>query len=197
MTRDYAKPRIRPVPRGALPDDVRVALQGWLRPDAVDVPAPLDTLARHPDLARAFLTFSRHLLFESTLPPRTRELVVLRTAVICGSAFERAQHEIIARREGLDDSAIARIAEGSDALGWSPEDALLLRATDELLSRWTLCHSTWTGLHSAYDDRQLMDLVFTVGAYALLAMALNAFGVEPDPAAASPAEGWGQDAAGD
>ncbi len=197
MTRDYAEPRIRPVPRGTLPDDVRAALQGWLRPDAADVPAPLDTLARHPDLARAYLGFSRHLLFDSTLPPRTRELLVLRTAAICGSAFERVQHEIIARREGLDDSAIARIAEGPDALGWSPEDALLLRATDELLSRWTLCNSTWAGLRSAYDDRQLMDLVFTVGSYALLAMALNAFGVEPDLAQGSPAEAWGQDPGGD
>lgn len=191
------EPRIRPLPRGTLPDDVRAALQGWLRPDAVDVPAPLDTLARHPELARSFLAFSRHLLFASTLPPRERELVVLRTAVICGSAFERVQHEIIARREGLDDGAIARIAEGLDTGGWSLEDALLLRATDELLSRWTLSSSTWEKLSTRYDDRQIMDLVFTVGGYAVLAMALNAFGVEPDPAERSPAEGWKSNPDGD
>ena len=43
--------RIEPLPPGTLPDDVRVALEGWLRPGATEVIKPLDTLARHPDLA--------------------------------------------------------------------------------------------------------------------------------------------------
>jgi AhpD family alkylhydroperoxidase len=187
-----AEPRIPPLPRGTLSDDVRAALQGWLRPDATEVPTPLDTLARHPDLARSFLTFNRHLLFKSTLPPRTRELLVLRTAVICGCAFEREQHEIIARREGVDDEAIVRTTEGPDAPGWSPDDAALVRAVDELLSKWTVTESTWDQLAAVFDDRQLMDVVFTVGAYALLAMSFNAFGVLPDPLTRPPAERWGE-----
>jgi len=40
----------------------------------------LGLFARHPDLARAFLTFNAHLLGTSTLPPRTRELAILRIA---------------------------------------------------------------------------------------------------------------------
>ena len=71
-----AEPRIRPLPRGSVPDEVRAALEGWLRPDAAEVPVPLDTLARHPDLARAYLAFNRHVLVASTLPPRTRELLL-------------------------------------------------------------------------------------------------------------------------
>lgn len=171
--------RIEPLPPGTLPDDVRTALRGWLPPDATAVPPPLDTLARHPDLARPFLGFNRHL-FESTLPPRTRELLILRTAALCESAFERVQHEMIARREGLDDEAIARTAEGPDAAGWSAEDAALVRATDELLSNWNISDPTWAALAERLDERQLMDLVFTVGSYAMLAMALNSFGVRPE-----------------
>jgi len=178
------EPRIRPLPRGSVPDEVRAALAGWLRPDAAEVPVPLDTLARHPDLARAYLAFNRHVLFASTLPPRTRELLVLRTAAICECAFEREQHEIIARREGLSKSAIARVAQGADAPGWSPEEIALIRATDELLSDFRVSDSTWEALARTHDDRQLMDLVFTVGAYALLAMAFESFGLRPaDPAA--------------
>jgi len=171
--------RIEPVAPGALTDDVRAALKGWLRPDATEVPAPLDTLARHPELARSFLGFNRHLLFESTLPPRARELLILRTAAICGSAFERVQHEVIARREGIDDATIARTVDGPDAPGWSPDDGALIRATDELLTTYAISDTTWEQLARALDDRQLMDLVFTVGSYALLAMALNTFGVVP------------------
>jgi 4-carboxymuconolactone decarboxylase len=80
------EPRIPPLPRGTLPDDVRVALQGWLRPDATEVPVPLD-----------------------------------------------------------------------------------------------ISESTWEELAAGLDERQLMDLVFTVGAYALSAMAFNAFGLRSDP----------------
>ena len=173
--------RIEPLPPGTLPDDVRVALEGWLRPDATEVIKPLDTFARHPDLARPFLAFNRHL-FQSTLPPRTRELLILRTAAICGNSFERDQHELIGRREGLDDDEIARTVDGPDAAGWSAADAALVRAVDELLSGWTISDATWGALSETHDDRQLMDLVFTVGSYALLAMAFNAFGVSSDPA---------------
>jgi alkylhydroperoxidase family enzyme len=172
--------RIEPLPPGALPDDVRVALEGWIRPDSSEVPKPLDTFARHPDLARAFLGFNRHL-FQSTLPPRTREILILRTAAICGNSFERDQHEIIGRREGIDDDTIARTFEGPDAAGWSADDAPLVRAVDELLFSWTISDATWAALARSLDDRQLMDLAFTVGSYALLAMALNAFGVRSDP----------------
>jgi alkylhydroperoxidase family enzyme len=173
-------PRVEPLPRGTLPDDVRTALKGWLRPDATEVPKPLDTLARHPDLARSFLGFNRHLLFESTLPPRTRELLILRTAAICDGEFERVQHEVIARREGIDDKTIARTVEGPDADGWSTDDVALMRATDELLSTWTVSDPTWDALAQFLDERQLMDLVFTVGSYALFAMACSAFGIRPD-----------------
>jgi AhpD family alkylhydroperoxidase len=173
-------PRIPPIPPGTVPDDVRVALKGWLKADAQEVIKPLDTLARHPDLAKGFLAFNRHLLYESTLPPRTRELLILRTAAICGNTFERVAHERMARREGIDDETIARTALGPDAAGWTNEDAALMRATDELLSDWKVSDTTWQQLAAALDEHQLMDAVFTVGAYALLAMGFNSFGVAPD-----------------
>jgi len=39
---------------------------------------------------------------------------------------------------------------------------------------------TWGLLAGGLDEQQLMDLVFTVGTYDLLAMALRTFGVELD-----------------
>ena len=40
--------------------------------------------------------------------------------------------------------------------------------------------ATWQTLATEFDDQQLMDLVFTVGAYEMLAMAFRSFGVELD-----------------
>ena len=39
---------------------------------------------------------------------------------------------------------------------------------------------TWAALNKHFDKKQIMDLVFTVGQYNLVSMALNTFGVQLD-----------------
>jgi len=39
---------------------------------------------------------------------------------------------------------------------------------------------TWAALSAKYDDQQMLDVVFTVGQYTLVSMALNTFGVQLD-----------------
>ena len=172
--------RIDPITPGPLSDDVRTALTGWMRPGTDEVSPPLSTLARHPELAQSFLGFNRHLLFASTLTPRVRELAILRTSAVCDCPFERVQHVMLARREGIDDGTIARTLDGSEADGWSAEDLVVVRATEELLASWTLGDDTWAALAELLDERQLMDFVFTVGSYAMFAMACNSFGILPE-----------------
>ena len=151
--------------------------------DAISVLAPgrkmppsnvLGLLGQHPALARAFLTFNKHLLFESTLPAKTRELAILRVAWRRRCRYEWAQHVLIAKRAGITDEEIAR------ARAETP-DTTLARAVDELDTDSRLSDQTYAELSFELDDRQLMDLVFTVGAYGLLGMAFNTFEVELDP----------------
>jgi hypothetical protein len=86
----------------------------------------------------------------------------------------------IARGAGFSDADIERIAEGPHAAGWSAIDAAMLRAVDELVADAEITDATWQELAGELDRHQLMDLVFTVGAYDLLAMAFKSFGVELD-----------------
>jgi hypothetical protein len=53
-------------------------------------------------------------------------------------------------------------------------------AVDELVRDAKVADDTWQVLAGDLDQQQLMDLVFTVGAYDVLAMALRSFGVELD-----------------
>jgi len=55
-----------------------------------------------------------------------------------------------------------------------------VRAVDELIGDATITDATWQALARELDEQQLMDLVFTVGAYDVLAMAFRSFGVELD-----------------
>jgi alkylhydroperoxidase family enzyme len=140
----------------------------------------LGTLARHPSLMHAFHTFNGHILSSSTLTPRQRELLILRVAALREAEYEWEQHVIIAGDAGIAHEEIARIRLGADAPGWSPLDAAMLRAVDELVRDALVSDVTWSALAETFDDQQLMDLVFTVGAYDLLAMAFRSFGIELD-----------------
>ncbi len=136
------------------------------------------TLAHHPKLLKRWTVFANHVLYGSTLPARERELIILRTGYLCGSGYEWAQHAEIARRCGLSDAEIERIAEGPAAPGWSDDDRLLLTATDELSEDKFISEPTWTQLSERWNTQQLLDIVFAVGQYTLVSMALNTFGVQ-------------------
>ena len=138
------------------------------------------TLAHHPDLAEAWLTFARYVLGNSTLPPRERELLILRIGYLRGSEYEWGQHTRIGREAGLTDDEILRVVEGPEAPEWSPFDRTLLRAVDELHRDSEIGDATWDHLATRYDTRQLMDVVFTVGQYNLVSIALRTFRVPLD-----------------
>lgn len=138
------------------------------------------TLAHHPKLMKRWLVFGAHVLAKSTLPERDRELVILRTGWNCRSPYEWGQHVVIARAAGITDEEIERVAQGPSVPGWDQFDALLLRAADELHHDSCLSEETYRALAKVYDDQQMLDLVFTVGQYHIVSMALNSFRVQRD-----------------
>ena len=183
-------PRIPPLAEDARNDETRELLAQvmQLTTGASNIFA---TLVRHPGLFRHWLPFGGKLLV-GKLPARERELLILRTAWNCRSEYEWGQHVVVGRAAGLTDDEIARVAAGPDAAGWSADDALLLRAADELHDASTLSDGTWAALAARYDERQLIEIPMLVGHYHMVAMTLNALGVEreagvegfpPDPGA--------------
>jgi 4-carboxymuconolactone decarboxylase len=172
------KLRVEPLPESEWTDEVRDVLAHRAssgRAFNIDT-----TLAHHPSLLKRWLVFGSHILGGSTLSPRARELLILRTGYRCKSEYEWGQHARIARLVEISDEEIRRITEGPDAPGWEPFDALLLRAADELHDDQVISDRTWGGLRERLDVKQLLDLVFTVGQYTLVSMALNTLGVERD-----------------
>jgi len=136
------------------------------------------TLARHPKLLKRWTVFGSHVLNKSTLPDRERELAILRIGHLCRSGYEWSQHARIGKDIGLTDEEIERIKEGPKASGWSATDRAVLQATDELHTDTFITDATWNELKRTYRDDQLMDLIFAVGNYTLVSMALNTLGVQ-------------------
>jgi 4-carboxymuconolactone decarboxylase len=170
--------RLQPLPADEWDESVEQALSGMLPPERRNPEAAgtlMSTLARHPKLARAFLRFSGYLLFGSTLPERVREQAILRVAHRRNCAYEWSHHVDIATRAGLSEADVAAAQTGEAADHF---DRAVFTAVDELDEKSELSDQTWATLAERLDERQRMDLVFTIGGYIALAMAINTFGVE-------------------
>lgn len=172
--------RLAPLLPDEWDDDVVKALSGFVSPERMarrDAGTALATLARNPNLTRSFLRFNGYLLFNSTLPADLRELAILRVAHRRGCEYEWVHHVEMAQDEGITPEAIEKVRSGQadDEVG-----QLIIAAVDELEEQSNLSDATWAALSEHLDERQRMDLVFTIGCYGLLAMAFNTFGVVPE-----------------
>ena len=172
------KPRIAPIPSEELPAEVLELLGEGPHLNI------FKTLAHHPKLLKRWLVFGNHVLAKSSLPPRERELVILRIGWLCQAEYEWAQHVVIGRGSGLSDEEIARVTKGPDAPGWNELDRALLRATDELHGDAFISDATFQELSQQLETRQLIALIFAVGQYNLVSMALNTLGVQLEKGAA-------------
>jgi alkylhydroperoxidase family enzyme len=164
----------------AFPHARDFVLENWQSDDARGVNG-IGAILNHPALAKAFLTFNNHVASASTVSKRIRELLILRVGWLRRSEYEFYQHIVLGRRAGLSDEEIERIEAGPDAAGWDPVDADLLRAVDELHADACIGDETWSRLGAHFDMKQLMDIVFAVGCYDVLAMAFKSFGVPFEP----------------
>lgn len=172
------EPRVRPLEPDEWDEKAREVLAPFVEQGPVF--NIFKTLAHHPDLLRRWLVFANHVLGKSTLAPRERELVILRIGYLCQAGYEWGQHVEIARRAGMSDEEIRSARTGPETPGLPELDRLLLTATDELHADAHISDPTWAALSEHLTTQQLMDLVFTVGQYNLVSMALNSLGVQLD-----------------
>jgi alkylhydroperoxidase family enzyme len=176
--------RIAPVPRDAWTDEMLAVFEIVEGPKAREQGSRSNvilTLANHPALASRFLAFSHYLQRQSTLPPRLRELVILRVAWRHRCEYERRHHLNLAGYFGVTPAECAAVEGGDlDAAGWSELERLALHAVDQLCAQSRIEPATWAALAALGDKQLLLDLVFTVGGYTTLAWALNTLEVEVD-----------------
>ena len=145
-------------------------------------PTQIQICLHHLELCRKYWTFTRQLTSHYSLPLRDKELLVLRTAWLSRGNYIWGRHSTgSGRRAGITDEELARITEGPDARGWSDFDVTLLRAADELHRSRFITDDTWTSLAKRYDEVQLLEVMFVVGNYTLLAMFHNSVGLPLEP----------------
>jgi 4-carboxymuconolactone decarboxylase len=174
------RPRIAPLDPGALDPEAK-ALAVTIREslgltDHSNMPELFATMLKHPDLYQCQMKMGIQL-YQGALPPRERELAVLRVGWLCRAPYEWGQHVDIAKRYGVTDEEIERVTQSSAAPGWSAHDAAILRGVEELLGDQMISDATWNQLARSWSERQLIEFPTLVGQYVAIAYSHNALRV--------------------
>lgn len=137
------------------------------------------TLGRRPDLLRRWLGFAGALL-AGELPPRDRELAILRTVWRCRAGYEWGPHVRAAIAAGLSTEEIEAIGGGPDRQ-WAPRQAAILAVVDDLHDTSCVSDATWARLRAAMGEREAIELVMVVGQYHLASFLVRSLAVPAEP----------------
>ena len=144
------------------------------------VPDYMRTMMKHPDLFRCQMEMGT-VLFNGRIPPRDRELAILRIGWLCRAPYEWGQHVDIAKRVGLTDAQVERATQGSDAEGWSEHERAILRGVEELIADHAMSDATWDVLARSWDEAQLIEFPMMVGQYVATAYIQNSLRIRLIP----------------
>jgi AhpD family alkylhydroperoxidase len=140
------------------------------------------TFVKSPLLFRKFSPFANYILNRSSLTKRQRELLIIRVGHANRCEYELSKHVPAGRRAGLDEDEIAALLTDNATAGiaWAPGELTLINVVDELVGSHTVGDATWAELASEFTEAQIVDILFTAGAYNMVSWSLNALHVQLD-----------------
>lgn len=138
----------------------------------------LRTFANNPALANAFSPLNVHLLSANTLPVKLRQIAIMRTAWITKAVYMWSSHLNTSMSVGLSPDMYGPIQRGADDPYFTPFERVVIRATEELVRERMISDANWQALSAEWDNKQMLDFMFTVGCYAMVAGVMRSTGAE-------------------
>ena len=146
------------------------------------VSGPFSVLLNSPEIAGRAAHLGAYIRFESVIPPDLRELAILCAAREFNCDYEWAAHVVIARNEGTREDAIRAVSERLAADGLTDDEAAVITYAREMFGAdKRVSDAAFARVERRFGAQGVTELTATMGYYAMLACALNAFEVEPPP----------------
>jgi 4-carboxymuconolactone decarboxylase len=154
-------------------------------PDAISrLPVPLNVfkmLSHAPDLVEPTADLGVRLLNRSSLAPAVRELLIMTVADHTACAYEAVQHTPMALHAGATREQLDAITEHADrATHFDAGETAALAVADDLLATGTIAPKTFRTARPHYSERQITEMIMTVGYDTMIAGLLNGLDVEID-----------------
>jgi alkylhydroperoxidase family enzyme len=137
-------------------------------------------MGNNPALLRAYLRLGNGLWRHSGLDIATRELVILRTAILHHSMYEWHQHVRIGRAAGLPDDKIRALHHWRQSDLFSDEERAIFAYVDALNQSDHPLDDVHQELSRVLPDAAVVGVNLLTGFYGMTASFLGAMEVEPE-----------------
>jgi len=143
--------------------------------------------AHSPKVFLNLIRLGNSVIRRTELPPRLREMVILRVATLTGSEYEWAQHAPLALQVGVTQKQIDAIPDWRNSPEFNNKERAILQYTDEVAKEVNATDQTFNMLKGFFNEQIIVELTITIGYYGMLARLLVPLQVEMDESSAGSA----------
>ena len=167
-----AQNRMPPIPDEEMTDAQKEAVEEF-RAARGEPSGPWAVILRSPELLNRLRGVSDYLRFNSSLPPRLSELVILITAREWSQNYEWAAHHPLALEGGLSPDIAAAVAEGRRPEDMAADEEALYDFCTALHRDGRVSDAAYARALDVFGEQGIVDMVGLSGYYTLIAMVLN------------------------
>jgi 4-carboxymuconolactone decarboxylase len=135
------------------------------------------SLLHHPDVAFCIAQLGTQIRFHSSLPNNVREITALTASMELDGVYEQAIHTRDAAREGVAQSTIDAVNQGSEPAEAAEDEALAMRCARELTRSHQLSDEAFELARQRFGESGVVELIATIAYYSMLAYVHNALQV--------------------
>lgn len=169
----HAQDRMPPIPSEDLNSEQAAAVAELEAVRGYGPSGPWIPLLRSPEVLSRARAMGDYLRFNSALPPRLSEFVILMTAREWTQQYEWYAHHQIALDAGVDPDIVDALAEGRPLEGLAEDEAVLYAFFTELNRDKNVSDATYARALEMFGEKGVIDTVGIIGYYTLLAMTMN------------------------
>jgi len=179
-----AQDRMPPIPAEKLSEAQKKAVAEYTAARG-PLTGPWIALLRSPEMVNRARALSDYLRFNSSLPPRLSEFVILITARQWAQPYEWNAHHTLALKGGLDPDIAKAVAEGRRPKQMADDEEVVYDFCVELHGNHSVSDATYARALSTFGERGIIDIIGLSGYYTMISMVLNTVRT-PLPAGATP-----------
>ena len=167
-----AQDRMPPIPAEKMSEAQKAAAAEYTAARG-PVTGPWNVLLRSPEMINRARALSDYVRFNSALPPRLSEFVILITAREWAQPYEWNAHHALALKGGLNPEIAKAIAEGRRPPQMADDEAAAYDFCTELHVNHSVSDATYARALSKFGERGIVDMIGLTGWYTMVSMILN------------------------
>lgn len=157
-----------PLPLDAVPDDIRERFAAYEKTRGF-TPNSIKTMARRPDIVRAFMRLNEVVLYEGTVPEQLKMLISLIASQAAGCRYCQAHMANLSKIYKASEEKISKVWEFETSDLFSDAERAALRlAYHGATAPNQVTRQDFEALHAYFDEGQVVEIVASIALFGFL-----------------------------